>query len=293
MREETEIFSGGHGMKEEFPAINVPLFFIKRVNEKLPQPTQYYHYHDCYEIYYLFSGARYYFIKDKTYQIDAGTLVFIEPDTIHCTGNYEKYGYDRTVLYFKKEYIDSLTDVLGCDGIDAYLSSCHVSRLDRKSRTFIETMLEDMAEFHSDGTAETDTYLKTAMTHLLLFLCSRKGCTDVPSVDCTNSTRKVIFEIIGYINNNFKDKITLADISERYYISPCYFSRTFRTVTGMSFTEYLNNVRIKEARILLEKSDMRIIDIAENVGYSSNCHFGRVFRSVVGMSPLAYRNSKK
>ena len=61
----------------------------------------------------------------------------------------------------------------------------------------------------------------------------------------------------------------------------------------MSFTEYLNNVRIKEARILLEKSDMRVIDIAEAVGYSSSCHFGRVFKSVVGDSPLGYRLNKK
>ena len=83
--------------------------------------------------------------------------------------------------------------------------------------------------------------------------------------------------------------MTLQTISERFYISPYYFSRTFKQITGFTFIEYLNGVRIKEAQKLLRKTNLSIGKIAESVGYQNNTHFGRLFKKATGISPLAYR----
>lgn len=60
-------------------------------------------------------------------------------------------------------------------------------------------------------------------------------------------------------------------------------------MTGLTFTEYLNYIRVKEAKELLCKSAESITQISEKVGYESITHFGRVFKKLTGVSPLKYR----
>ena len=107
-----------------------------------------------------------------------------------------------------------------------------------------------------------------------------------------NNTQKVMFEILGYINNNYSEDLTLEAISEKFFLSTFYFSRTFREVTGFHFTEYVNNVRIKEAKKLLLNSSLSVNEISGSVGFHSSTHFGRVFRQIEGCSPSAYKKKE-
>ena len=70
-------------------AVNVPSFFMRRVSNPSPKPSQNYHYHDCYELYFLHSGDRYYFIDDKTYHVAEGSVVF-EPDELTVLINFAR-----------------------------------------------------------------------------------------------------------------------------------------------------------------------------------------------------------
>lgn len=262
---------------------------MRRVAAPSPKAVQYYHYHDCYELYYLHSGDRYYFIDDKTYHVTEGSLVFIEPYAIHCSSNFEKSGYDRTVMYFKREFVESILTASESSAADIYLSSGHrIHVLDIKSRTLTEAVIDSMQTAYSRGNG-SEPYLRTALTQLLLMLTDGEQYREIAPIEYANPTHKMICEITGYINNNFREDIKLEDISKRFYISTCYFSRTFKSMTGLSFTEYLSNVRIKEARSLLESTDASILHISETVGFAGNTHFGRVFKRIVGMSPMQYR----
>lgn len=176
-------------------------------------------------------------------------------------------------------------------GVEGYLDSSHVHIYDLKGCAFLESLFDTMLASYGAGTANSEAYLKTALMQLLIFMSENGSRTDAPSLDYASPTHRMICEITAYINNNFCENITLASISEHFFISPCYFSRTFKAMTGLSFTEYLNNVRIKEALECLEKTDMSILNIAQSVGFAGNTHFGRVFKSIVGMSPMAYRKS--
>jgi AraC-like DNA-binding protein len=84
--------------------------------------------------------------------------------------------------------------------------------------------------------------------------------------------------------------ITLDDISKEFFISKSYFSKAFKSVTGFTFTEHLNNIRVREARLLLRGTNSNVSEIAFKVGFESITHFGRVFKSIAGYSPLKYRN---
>ena len=275
-----------------FHAIYKPEFFMGRAARESPKPSQYYHYHDCYEMYYLYSGERYYFIKDRTYHVESGALVFIEPYTIHCSANFEEYGYDRMLFNFKRDFIDKLLRALGgIDPFECYEKSSHVIQLDMHERIFVETLFDTMLEEYEHPSAASKAYLQSSLIQLLMFISKSEHDLNDFQLDYASPTHRLISEITGYINNNFGEDITLTSISERFHISPCYLSRTFKVGTGISFTEYLSNVRIKEARKYLAKTDMSVLQIAERVGFKSNTHFGRVFKTITGTSPLAYRKS--
>ena len=68
-----------------------------------------------------------------------------------------------------------------------------------------------------------------------------------------------------------------------------YFCKLFKKVTGINFTEHVSRVRTEKAKNLLLNPNLRISEIAYEVGFQSLTHFNRVFKNIVGESPTDYR----
>ena len=68
---------------------------------------------------------------------------------------------------------------------------------------------------------------------------------------------------ISFPEGVFAEDLTLEHISQKFHISTYYFSRKYKEVSGLSFTDYVNNVRIKESQKLLLHTDMQVIDIGQ------------------------------
>ena len=94
----------------------------------------------------------------------------------------------------------------------------------------------------------------------------------------------------NYIRKHYANKLTMVQAADYVHLNPSYFSKLFRSKTGVTFTDYLTNVRITQAKQLLLNTDDRICDICLNVGFSDNVTFNRAFWRVVGVSPTDYRN---
>ena len=94
---------------------------------------------------------------------------------------------------------------------------------------------------------------------------------------------------IQYIEKNYQNPVSLSEISEHLHLNMCYFCSLFKTHVGMNFNQYLNDVRIKHAKQLIEKGEQSMIDIALEVGYNNPNHFSSTFRKVTGMSPSDYK----
>lgn len=281
-----------NNLQPEFANVHNSRFYMARRNEQAPLDSKLHHYHDCYELYYLYSGERYYFIQDQTYHITGGAFVLINPYEIHQTGNLGNFGYDRMLIHFNKELLE---DYLAVDsGVNPYENldkKIHIISLDPGQQNFVETLLSTMEAEYKNNNEKESAYIKLTLIQLLMFLNNCKPGVNDEALPHINATQKTIFEIVGYINNFYFEDITLETISEKYYLSPFYFSRTFREITGFNFIEYLNNVRIKEAKKLLLNTNMTIGDIALSVGYNSNTHFGRIFKNIEGISPSQYRKN--
>lgn len=91
------------------------------------------------------------------------------------------------------------------------------------------------------------------------------------------------------INENYYKNISLEDMAKNYNISSQYLSTLFKKVTGQNFKDYIINVRIENAKILLASMDLKVYEIGNMVGYDNKSYFSKLFRKVVGMSPETYR----
>lgn len=268
------------------------LFRIERVSTNTPIVGRKHHYHDTYEVYYLYSGDRYYFIKDKSYHVKRGDLVLIRPYDVHCTSSFSKSGYDRFLINFKKSYLDGFLNLAGGINLfECFERDIHVIKLNPQEQSYVENlMLAMLSEYRSDNLGH-EFFLKTSLVQLLIFASRHSGQMIDSSQSYVNAVHKTVSEVAAYINNNYKEDITLESVSEKFFISPFYFSRTFKRVTGVAFTEYLSSIRIKEAKRLLAKTNMSVSEIAEAVGYKSSTHFGRTFKAMLGMSPSTYKRT--
>ena len=92
-----------------------------------------------------------------------------------------------------------------------------------------------------------------------------------------------------YIDTHFQNDISLDDISQELDISPYYFSRIFKEEAGVTFVEYLTNVRMDKAREMLRNPEISVKDIASAVGYQDANYFSRIFKRLEGRTPTEYR----
>ena len=101
-----------------------------------------------------------------------------------------------------------------------------------------------------------------------------------------NQTMRVAME---YIENHYAEDISLNALSSLVYMHPTYFSSLFKQVTGKTFSDFLQEIRIEHAKTLLSTTLLPIADVAERIGYKSAHYFSKVFLRVVGLKPSEYR----
>ncbi|WP_058952759.1 helix-turn-helix domain-containing protein [Clostridium tyrobutyricum] len=96
-------------------------------------------------------------------------------------------------------------------------------------------------------------------------------------------------DVLSYIHNNFNKKITLDELSKITHFSKEHFCRKFKQITGSSTIEYINNLRIQRATLLLEKTDLNITEIALACGFEDINYFSRIYKKSKNMSPVNFR----
>ncbi|HZG87824.1 AraC family transcriptional regulator [Paenibacillus sp.] len=248
------------------------------------------HFHDAYEMYYLLEGERFYFIEGVTYKIRKGDLVLIAKYDVHKTLDTGVPDHERMLISFRESFLSRYEDQL------PFLLSCFrpetkVLRLDPLAQRDVEDTMVRMLAAKAQGGTGGDLMLQTLFVQLLVAVVRACEQQAGQAETAPGAASQKIEDIVKYINANYAQPISQADLANRFYVSPSYLSRTFRKATGFSFSEYVQIVRVKAAQRLLRESGKRIIDIAEMSGFDSVPHFNRVFRKIMRTTPSQYRKS--
>jgi AraC-like DNA-binding protein len=104
-----------------------------------------------------------------------------------------------------------------------------------------------------------------------------------------NSEPPAIARAKAYIHEHQGEDLSLGQVARAVNTSTFYFCKLFKKATGINFTDYVSRVRIEKARNLLLNPNLRVSEIAFEVGFQSLTHFNRVFKKLLGQSPTEYR----
>jgi len=101
-----------------------------------------------------------------------------------------------------------------------------------------------------------------------------------------------VVTVATFMKENFQHKITLHEMAHHVNLSIWHLSHLFKDETGVSAAEYLKNMRMQEAKELLETTFLSVKEIMAIVGISDKSHFAKDFRRVFGLTPTQYRKTK-
>ncbi|MCK8486696.1 AraC family transcriptional regulator [Paenibacillus sp. MBLB2552] len=254
------------------------------------------HFHDAWEIYYLVSGERCYFIKDQIYRICAGDLVLIPVNVLHKTSPSGKLSqpHERLLVNFRTEAVSTLLPGRE-EELEQLFERYPVLRLNAEEQHLVQPLLARMLAEQKEQANGYEEYGRLLLAELLLNLL-RMAHTR-PNHDGEEGGGKrpyrEIAEVARYINTHFEENLSLGELAGRFHLSPYYLSHVFPRVTGLTLVAYINRVRIEEACALLRETELPVTDIAYRVGYQSVTHFGRVFKKAKALSPQSYRREQR
>ncbi|TDG00212.1 helix-turn-helix domain-containing protein [Paenibacillus piri] len=180
--------------------------------------------------------------------------------------------YEHMLRLFKEMYVTGIR-FLAEKGLS--VSQLELEReLPFDSRAFDESFL---------GTKELELAICEFFTRIIELTKPGKG----------QKSGSLVSLIEQYIREHYTQDLGLEQIADRMGVSVKYVSRVFKDKTGEYLTDYINRVRIEKAKELLAQTELRVNDIAENVGIHSRTTFLRVFKKVEGVSPNEYRTLHK
>jgi len=268
---------------------NDPLHISQRKRDTKTTMRKYHSHVDHYEIYYLINGKRKYFIKDKTYYIESGNLVFINKGDLHRTFPVDDYEHERLLINFTEDCFFSKTEQF-ISILQFLFKQTRIIHLNKQKKQEFEYILHKMVREIKDADEAFNLFLKSLLSQFLISSVRYLKENTVRTQELTGSTYHAITDIIHYIDEHYQtSNLSLESVASNFFISPSYLSRIFQKVTGFTYSEYINHVRIQKAQKLLQESKMKVIDIAGEVGFNSLTHFGRVFKNNTHYTPSAYR----
>ncbi|MCA1292934.1 AraC family transcriptional regulator [Paenibacillus sp. alder61] len=272
--------------------VHVPMLSVEKMKRTGSFDMDFSHMHDTYEIYYLLSGERFYYIHDRVYALQAGDVVFIHKNQLHRTTSKGRNPHERILINFDDASVRPFVE-MGPGQLPLFGGESYLLRPSVQEQGRIADLLFLMLREEKEGQLWRMPYLQTLLIQLLILLSRiREGKAEPVKPEFTELQQRV-YRIVEYLNGHYAGPLRLEEIAERFFISTTYLCRIFKQTTGFTVVEYLTYVRVREAQALLVRTDWKITKIAEEAGFDSIAHFGRVFKKITGRSPLQYRKQKK
>lgn len=251
-----------------------------------------YHSHDYAELAFVLSGEGQYRIDDRIYSIQEGDLLVINPGVRHQALFCSEAEEPAT------EFFVGFSDIR-ITGCEENFMPCpegkHILHTDGELRQKFFKLCASMEAENAVRRQGRYFMLKSYLIQMLL-LVIREQCEPMerPS-GCSfeSANRKYLVEqILSYIEEHYREKISLDQIAENMYLSPFYVSRIFKSETGKAPIRHLINIRLEKARELLEGGYQGSIqEVAALVGYDDAYHFSKLYKKKYGIAPSRARKN--
>ncbi|OME64691.1 hypothetical protein BSK65_27205 [Paenibacillus odorifer] len=249
------------------------------------------HWHNDLEIVYVFEGSIRMGINSETRILKAGDMAICSSGDIHYYDSKDSSSKIMMVIFNP-----SLIGFPGGWPLNVRLSSPFMEkRAIREEEVRINNRLSQILQELMDEYNQKLEYHEQVIIGLLhewSGLILRHVPLDKinPQKDKRRITNmKIMQGVLEYLDVNYMHPITLADAARQANMSLFYFSRFFKSLSGMSYIAYLSNIRVNQAEQLLLTTDKSILDIALECGFTNIRTFNRVFKQIKQRTPSELR----
>lgn len=244
------------------------------------------HYHSAVEIILTLEGRVSYEAAGRTWTVEENDVILIPPGMPHALSMGE--GSRRALFLFEPDAVFGMRD------IKTYAPTFNQVFLFNDNSDVhneIRELLTRAWEAYREQEPLWNTECYGCMMLLYSLLGKRYLSDAAPKrqAEAGGMDADIITGVMTYINNRYKEDVTLDEVADFAGFSRYYFSRTFKQRTGYSFKEYLCQKRIQVAMDLLIHTQLPMRDVAKESGFGSVATFNRVFREIKKCTPTQYR----
>lgn len=247
------------------------------------------HWHDSMEILFCLNGEVTVHTENKKYSLSKNQLIVFDSREVHSINS------SSSLYMFLCMHVDKKQLSVYCPELELYNISCHplplnapkaskYIRLCQLARELTRTNIRDK----NTRTMQSDGISLLMLADLVEYFSEYAPPKTITDKAKPNDT---IRDIISYVNDHYKEKISLDNIAAQTGFSREYFCRFFKQHMGVTFLQYLNEVRISHAGRLLMNTDMSVAEVMRTSGFTNQTIFNRTFKELYGMTPRHARNS--
>ncbi len=250
------------------------------------------HWHGELEISYVLSGRGEFVIGNKKHLSKKGDIIIVPPDTLHAVKFYNNIRHRYDTIVFDKSMLGINDNDRGATEFLIPIIESFAPIIITDEHVYyneIAILVENIISSARGNTPKLDLLLKGELMRLF-WLLDESGDIFINKNPNKNDT---VRKAITYINEKFKEDITVDDLANMVNLSKSYFMNLFKKMTGMSVVEYLNRVRIKNACQLLTEGGQTVTEIAFSCGFRNISNFNKQFKKITTQTPLSYKTENK
>ena len=269
-----------------------PRFLFSCLLER-KEEEQNYHCHDFIEIVIILKGKGHFIINDEKVLVSEGNVLILNPGTYHRSIPDSPHTLTECYLAF--------TDVDFVNAPPNFFPFFHGQKMlgklpERVKKEIFQLCCSIDRESQSRNPGRY-FMLKAYLIQVICLLLRFDRQEEIADQHClagyefkSPNKKYVVQQIMKYMENHYKEKISLDQIAENMYLSPFYISKLFKSETGDTPINYLISLRMEKAKELLDQnSTLSIQEAAAAVGYEDAYHFSKLFKKYYGLSTLYYK----
>lgn len=244
------------------------------------------HFHQNLEIVYVLEGSVEVQIEPETYNLKKGDFLLINANKRHSWRATE----EKILLASFQINFTMLAEYMGTNQL---LFWCNTTVDKNESYEQLKRVLDQMLNRSYDKEKEGAIYLNSIYYEAIYLLVAyfMIKADDVRMKENFTPDNSRIFEIQNYVQANYQKQLSLNDLAQKLYLSNAYLSKYIKKHFGLSFLEYVNNIRLFHAVDELVYSEKKITRIALDNGFPTTAAFNKAFKEIYNMTPSAYRST--
>lgn len=244
------------------------------------------HFHQNLEIIYVLDGGVEVQIESETYNLEKGDFLLVNANKRHSL----RATKEEILLASFRVNFTMLAEYMGTNQL---LFWCNTTADKSESYEQLKKVLDRMLNRFYDKEKEGAIYLNSIYYEAIYLLVAyfMIKADDARMKENFTPDNSRIFEIQNYVQANYQKQLSLNDLAKKLYLSNAYLSKYIKKHFGLSFLEYVNNVRLFHAVDELVYSEKKITRIALDNGFPTTAAFNKAFKEIYNMTPSAYRST--